>query len=110
MITGLLIIYLVVVLLMVGAILIQKSEGGGLVSSNTGGLVSNRGAKNFLTRFTAILATLFFTLSIILAILFRSDSGSNNSILDGPGREVSAPAAEKAEEPKPTEPAAPVAE
>lgn len=84
MITGILIVYLIVVLLMVGTILIQKNEGGGLVSSNTGGLVSSRGAKNFLTRLTAILATLFFALSILLAILFKSDSAGRRSIIDSP--------------------------
>ena len=109
MITFLLIVYLVVVLLMVGAILIQKSEGGGLVSSNTGGLVSARGAKNFLTRFTAILATLFFVLSLLLAILYKSDRGSFSSIMDEDSeQEISAPLQEV--EPEPKEPTAPVAE
>lgn len=55
---------------LVGVVLMQKSEGGGL---GTGGspssLMSARGAANFLTRATAILATLFVVLSIILAAL-----------------------------------------
>ena len=49
-------------------ILIQRSEGGGLgVGGSPGGLMSARGAANFLTRLTAILATLFVILSIALA-------------------------------------------
>lgn len=110
MITILLIVYLLVVLLMVGAILIQKSEGGGLVSSNTGGLVSARGAKNFLTRFTAVLATLFFLLSLLLAILFRTQGQEISSFLDDddPQQEISAPLEQ--EEIDTSEPSAPLAE
>ena len=49
-------------------ILFQRSEGGGLgVGGSPGGLMSARGAANFLTRLTAILATLFVILSIALA-------------------------------------------
>ena len=49
-------------------ILIQRSEGGGLgVGGSPGGLMSARGAANFLTRMTAILATMFVVLSIALA-------------------------------------------
>jgi len=56
---------------LVGIILIQKSEGGGLGTGggNPSGLMSARGAADFLTRTTAILATLFVVLSIILAAL-----------------------------------------
>jgi preprotein translocase subunit SecG len=56
---------------LVGVILIQKSEGGGLGTGggNPSGLMSARGAADFLTRTTAILATVFVALSIILAAL-----------------------------------------
>jgi len=124
MITAVLILYIFVVLLMTGTILLQKSESGGLVSSVHAGLVTNRGVKNFLTRLTAILATLFFVLSILLAILFRSQSSGHSSLLDAPASveksasEPEAPAAkpsisdetEKNTEPtEAPEPAAPVA-
>src|SRR5687768_17504054 len=53
---------------MVGVILLQRSEGGGLgVGGSPSGLMSARGAADFLTRATAILAFLFVTLSIVLA-------------------------------------------
>ena len=56
--------------LLVAVILMQKSEGGGLgVGGNPSGLMSARGAADFLTRATAILATLFVGLSIVLAAL-----------------------------------------
>ena len=63
---------------LVFVILIQRSEGGGLgVGGSPGGLMSARGAANFLTRFTAILATLFVVLSIVLAaVAVSSASGT----------------------------------
>lgn len=55
---------------LVGVILIQKSEGGGLgVGGSPSGLMSARGAADFLTRTTTVLATLFVVLSIALAAL-----------------------------------------
>jgi preprotein translocase subunit SecG len=55
---------------LVGVVLVQRSEGGGLGlggGGSPGGLMSARGAANFLTRATTILATLFVVLSIVLA-------------------------------------------
>lgn len=55
---------------LVGVILIQRSEGGGLgVGGSPSGLMSARGAADFLTRATAILAAIFVLLSIVLAAL-----------------------------------------
>ena len=55
---------------LVGVILMQRSEGGGLgVGGSPTGLMSARGAADFLTRATAVLATLFVVLSIALAAL-----------------------------------------
>lgn len=55
---------------LVGVILMQRSEGGGLgVGGSPTGLMSARGAADFLTRSTAILAVLFVVLSIVLAAL-----------------------------------------
>lgn len=75
-------LYLFVVLALVGVILLQKSEGGGLVSSNTGGLLTSRGTKNLLTRITAILAACFLGLCILLAVLTRMESDRHSKILD----------------------------
>lgn len=55
---------------LVGVVLMQRSEGGGLgVGGSPSGLMSARGAADFLTRSTAILATLFVLLSIVLAAM-----------------------------------------
>lgn len=62
---------------LVGVILMQRSEGGGLgVGGSPTGLMSARGAADFLTRATAVLAGLFVALSIVLAVLaVRAGSG-----------------------------------
>ena len=66
--TFLLIVQTLVAAAMVGVILMQRSEGGGLgVGGSPSGLMSARGAADFLTRATTILATLFVILSIALA-------------------------------------------
>lgn len=68
MFTFLLIIQSIVAATMVAVILMQRSEGGGLgVGGSPSGLMSARGAADFLTRATSILATVFVTLSILLA-------------------------------------------
>lgn len=57
---------------LVGVVLVQRSEGGGLGiggGGSPGGLMSARGAANFLTRATAVLAGLFVALSILLAAM-----------------------------------------
>lgn len=60
----------IVATLLVAMILMQKSEGGGLgVGGSPAGLMSARGAADFLTRSTAVLATIFVGLSILLAAL-----------------------------------------
>jgi preprotein translocase subunit SecG len=70
MLTFLLVVHALVAASLVAVILMQRSEGGGLTSSgNPAGLMSARGAADFLTRTTAILATLFVGLSIGVAAL-----------------------------------------
>lgn len=62
---------------LVGVVLMQRSEGGGLgVGGSPSGLMSARGAADFLTRATAILATVFVILSIALAaVSVKTTSG-----------------------------------
>jgi preprotein translocase subunit SecG len=68
MFTFLLILQSLVAASMVTVILMQRSEGGGLgVGGSPSGLMSARGAADFLTRATAVLATAFVVLSIALA-------------------------------------------
>jgi preprotein translocase subunit SecG len=66
----LLVVHGLLALALVGVILLQKSEGGGLTTGGSAsGLVSARGAADLLTRSTAILATLFIVSSLGLAWL-----------------------------------------
>jgi preprotein translocase subunit SecG len=68
MFTFLLILQSLVAASMVAVILMQRSEGGGLgVGGSPSGLMSARGAADFLTRATSVLATIFVVLSITLA-------------------------------------------
>jgi preprotein translocase subunit SecG len=61
---------------LVGVILMQRSEGGGLgTGGSPSGFMSARGAADFLTRSTAVLATLFVVLSIVLAAMAVKSSG-----------------------------------
>ena len=62
-------IHLFIVLAMIGVVLLQKSEGGGLGIGSTGGFLSSRGTSNVLTRTTAALAIFFFATSLLLSIL-----------------------------------------
>ncbi|WP_142417148.1 preprotein translocase subunit SecG [Bartonella massiliensis] len=77
--TVLIVIHLLIVITLVGVILIQPSEGGGLgVSNNSSGLMKTRGSQNPLTRLTAILACCFFVVSIGLSVVGSiSNSGSD---------------------------------
>jgi preprotein translocase subunit SecG len=88
MTTVLLIVHLFVTLALIGVVLIQRSEGGGLgvgTSQGMGSFMSGRGTANLLTRTTAILATAFFVLSMALALLNRGTTvRGGSSILDAP--------------------------
>ena len=66
----LLIVQTLVAAALVGVILMQRSEGGGLgVGGSSSGFMTARGAADFLTRATAILGGLFIALSIVLAAI-----------------------------------------
>lgn len=68
--TTLLVIQVLVAASLVTVILMQRSEGGGLgVGGSSSGLMTARGAADFLTRATAILGGAFIVLSIALAAL-----------------------------------------
>jgi len=69
--TVLIVIHLMVVLALVGVVLLQRSEGGGLGIGGGSGFMTARGAANALTRATAILAAAFFVTSLALSILAR---------------------------------------
>lgn len=82
-----LIIHLLLALGLVGTVLLQRSEGGGLGiggggGAGGGGLMDSRSTANFLTRSTAVLAGLFFMTSIGLAVMAGTHStGGNRSLV-----------------------------
>ena len=71
--TVIIVIHLMIVSVLIGAVLLQKSEGGGLGMGGGAGFMSSRGTANLLTRTTAILAGIFFLTSMALAWLAGVD-------------------------------------
>lgn len=65
--TVVIVIHLMIVAIMIGAVLLQKSEGGGLGMGGGAGFMSSRGTANLLTRTTAVLAFGFFVTSLFLS-------------------------------------------
>ncbi|MDK2762070.1 MAG: preprotein translocase subunit SecG, partial [Sphingopyxis sp.] len=79
--TFILVLQALVAAAMIGVILMQKSEGGGLgVGGSPAGLLSARGAADFMTRATTVLATAFVGLSIVLAAM--ASVGRSGSTID----------------------------
>ena len=68
---------IVVSVILVGVVLLQRSEGGGFVGGGSpSGMMSVRGAGDLLTRTTWILAAMFFTLALTLTILTGREKGA----------------------------------
>ncbi|MEH6789622.1 preprotein translocase subunit SecG [Parasphingorhabdus sp.] len=86
----------IVAAMLVGVILMQKSEGGGLgVGGSPSGMMSARGAADLLTRTTSVLAVLFVALSITLAVMAAAEGkveSIDQSLQRDTGAPVSAPA------------------
>lgn len=82
----LLVLLIIVAVFMIGIILLQKSEGSGMSGSSAasmfGGALTGAAAGNFLTRATAWLATIFFILCALLALVSaKSNMGNGESAL-----------------------------
>jgi preprotein translocase subunit SecG len=71
--TVVIVVHLMIVAVLIGAVLLQKSEGGGLGMGGGAGFMSSRGTANLLSRTTAILAAGFFVTSLFLAWLAGAD-------------------------------------
>ena len=115
----LLIVQTLVAASLVGVILMQRSEGGGLgAGGSSSGFMTARGAADFLTRSTAILGGLFITLSIVLAAIAgatreptKVDTSLANQVAPAP---TTAPATPQQQPAQPTQnqsqPAVPLAQ
>lgn len=109
--TVLLVLHLLIAIFLVAVILLQRSEGGALDGlgggSGASSFLSARGTGNFLTRTTAILATLFIITSISLSLYYKgTNRHARGSILEAAPVENAQPVAPAA----PAVPSAPVAE
>ena len=73
---------IILAILLIGAVLLQKSEGGALgLGASQDTFISSRSASNFLTKATAIIATLFIVTSILLTIISK-EKFSGTSVLE----------------------------
>ena len=95
MIKVLLVLHVFVTIALIGVVMIQRSEGGGLGlggGQGMGNFMSGRGTANLLTRTTAILGTAFFVLSLGLALLYKgSNANTDAAILNAPAQNIPAP-------------------
>jgi preprotein translocase subunit SecG len=111
--TVIIVIHLMIVIALVGVVLLQRSEGGGLGIGGGSGFMTARGAANALTRSTGILAAAFFSTSLILSVIASygdkptdildrvpTTQGEGTGVLDAIGGAVGADV-------KPAEPAVP---
>ena len=79
----LLIINIILAAILVVLVLFQKSEGGALgIGVSQDNFMLSRSAGNFLTKATAIIATLFIICSLCLTILSRGELPPTTSVLD----------------------------
>ena len=77
-----LILNIILAILLIGVILLQRSEGGALgLGISQDNFISSRSAGSFLTKTTAILAALFIITSISLTIISKEES-SSKSVLE----------------------------
>ena len=89
MIAVVLVIHLFIAIALIGAVLVQRSEGGGLGigGGSLGGLMTTRGSANLMTRITAVLAACFMGTSVLLAIM-AGGGESRSPIIDAPVQEA----------------------
>jgi preprotein translocase subunit SecG len=91
--TFVIVIHLMIVLALIGVVLLQKSEGGGLGIGSGGGFMSSRGTANVLTRATGMLAGAFFVTSLVLSILAGLGRAPHSILTGGSPSQSGAPAA-----------------
>lgn len=111
--TVLLVIHLLVAVALILVVLMQRSaqDGGGLMGGGgtMGGLFTARGSANLLSRTTAILATIFITLSLVLGVIAgQQHKGASLAEQIEPLAQPAAPAEKAAEPVAPAEPQVPV--
>ena len=72
-----LIIHVIVAALLIGSVLLQRSEGGALgIGAGNDSLMSSQSAADFLTKFTSVMAVFFIITSISLTIIHKKEKPS----------------------------------
>ena len=101
------VLHVLVALVIIGLVLLQHGKGADMGSGFGGGasgsLFGATGSANFLSRATAVLATLFFLTSLGLAYLATNKPRTGGGVLDAVKTQQSAPAQEKAADKPPAE-------
>ncbi len=91
-------VHLILALLLIGVVLLQRSEGGGLgMGGGGGGVMTGRQAANALSKLTWILAAGFLTTSITLTVI-AARNASGASVLDQLGVDQSGEVSESTTE------------
>jgi preprotein translocase subunit SecG len=108
--TVVIVVHVLIALGIIGLVLLQHGKGADMGSGFGGGasasLFGATGSANFLSRATAILATIFFLTSLGLAYLATNKPKVGGGVLDAAKKEMSVPAKPAADKP-PAEPATP---
>ena len=79
----LLVLNIILAILLVLLVLMQRSEGGALgIGVSQENMMFSKSAGNFMTRATAVVATLFIICSLALTIVSRSELTTSGSVLD----------------------------
>jgi preprotein translocase subunit SecG len=103
-------LHVVIALAIIGLVLLQHGKGAdmgsGFGSGSSGSLFGATGSANFLSRATAVLATLFFLTSLGLAYLATNKPKTGGGVLDAVRSQPVAPAATAPEKSAPDKPAA----
>ena len=104
----LLVIQVLSALAMIGLILVQHGKGADMGAAfgagSSGSLFGASGSANFLSRSTAVLATVFFVATLALAYLGNARPASTGSVLESVPAAVTAPAAPAVDSTVPTAP------
>jgi len=83
---AILVLHLIICMVLVGAVLMQRSEGGalGMGGGGAGGLISGRGAADMMVNITSWVGGLFFATSLVLAVLANTQP-VDRSVITSPG-------------------------
>ncbi|GIT90047.1 hypothetical protein JANAI62_04700 [Jannaschia pagri] len=79
--TVLLLVHLIVAVCLIGIVLLQRSEGGGLGMGGGGGAVTGRAAATAMTKLTWLFGTVFLVNSVILTVL-SAQNATGSSVID----------------------------